>query len=266
MSDEVNLISSHTILRQEVNSFNNNPAKTTQAKLNTILSDTKTSVKQIHRVSIVANNGTIIASTDATLIGEKRTNPNYQDDDNKTPAVVDIYKVSDGQVLLRMAAPLLLENKIVGVLYVVWTAEDIMTITNDYTGLGETGETVIGKMLDNGDIVPIVPLRYNSNAALTQKVRDDQKSVAPLAIAVQGNEKTIMNALDYRGEEVITVTRFIEDVNWGVLTKIDASEVYQPMNRLRTVLILAIITSLLSAFLISHIVKTIRQTTIEDQL
>jgi signal transduction histidine kinase/CheY-like chemotaxis protein len=103
--------------------------------------------------------------------------------------------------------------------------EEIYRVVNDYGGLGQTGETVIAQA-DGNQIVVVAPLRHDPDAAFQLKFPADQ---APTAIgaAVDGVRLRAVTD-DYRGKSVLAVSRYLPSLGWGLVVKIDSSEVFAP--------------------------------------
>jgi signal transduction histidine kinase/DNA-binding NarL/FixJ family response regulator len=123
--------------------------------------------------------------------------------------------------------------------------QEIYRVVNDYGSLGQTGETVIGQT--EGDRVVIVaPLRNAPNAAFNLSFAPGEVPPA-LAAAVDGIRLQAVNK-DYRGIEALSVSRYLPSLGWGLVVKIDASEIFAPAaNLLQGILIGAIVFFLLFA-------------------
>jgi signal transduction histidine kinase/CheY-like chemotaxis protein len=107
--------------------------------------------------------------------------------------------------------------------------EEIYRVVNDYGSLGQTGETVIGQT--EGDRVVIVaPLRHAPDAAFHLSFPADKIPTA-LAAAVAGVRLQAVTQ-DYRGKEVLAVSRYLPSLGWGLVVQIDTSEIFAPAARL----------------------------------
>ena len=98
-----------------------------------------------------------------------------------------------------------------------------------HEGLGHSGEIVI---VDQ-DSRLMAPLRYPlADGSMAQPLVFINPA-KPAALAAQGIE-TMIEALDYRGVEVLAVTRHLRitsELAWGLEIKIDASEIHQPIRQ-----------------------------------
>lgn len=117
----------------------------------------------------------------------------------------------------------------------------------DNTGLGETGETTLGKSY--GDhLLFLSPLRHSPNAALQKRVTYGDKQGIPIQQATQGNSGAGLS-VDYRGEQVVAAWRPISNLGWGIIAKIDTDEAFIPIESLRNrsmfigIIIMAVIVS-----------------------
>ncbi len=103
----------------------------------------------------------------------------------------------------------------------------------DTSGLGETGETLIGK--DLGDQVLFLnPLRHDPKAALSRRVDYGSKNALPIQKATQGEDGSGLS-VDYRGDEIIAAWRHISSMNWGLVAKIDSKEAFAAISKFRKV-------------------------------
>ncbi|MBF8276068.1 MAG: Signal transduction histidine kinase [Candidatus Brocadiaceae bacterium] len=126
----------------------------------------------------------------------------------------------------------------------------------DVTGLGETGETLIGKGIVDGAIF-LHPLRHDPAAALKRKVMAGGGVGIPMLKAVQG-ERGSAFSLDYRGEKVAAAWQYIPSINCGMVAKIDFSEAIEPANAVRDKAAVVLIVSIfLEEGLVFLVVRTI---------
>jgi signal transduction histidine kinase/DNA-binding NarL/FixJ family response regulator len=107
--------------------------------------------------------------------------------------------------------------------------EEIYRVVNDYIGLGVSGETVIAQT-DGDHIVVVAPLRHAPDAAFRLSF---PSATAPRALgaAVEGSRLQAVSR-DYRDKSVLAVSRYIPSFGWGLVVKIDTSEVFEPATHL----------------------------------
>lgn len=144
-----------------------------------------------------------------------------------------------------IAAPVLKEGEVIGVVVFQLENREAYALMQDYTGLGKTGETLIGSKIGN-EAVFINPLRHDPQAAFTRKVAIGSTQALPIQKAVQGIEGSGLS-IDYRGEEILAVWRYLPSPRWGMVVKIDSRESFAPVVSLR---IWSIIFGMLTAFVV----------------
>lgn len=112
--------------------------------------------------------------------------------------------------------------------------DSIFELISNKTGLGETGETVLGR-LEEDHILVINPLKYDKRASLSRKIFFDNDGETPIQEAALGNEGNGI-VIDYRSREVIASWRHLdlasENIFWGLASKIDTEEAFAGSRRL----------------------------------
>jgi signal transduction histidine kinase len=98
-------------------------------------------------------------------------------------------------------------------------------ITN---GLGTTGEFAIGYS-KNDSIFFLLKMRQNDTSNY-EPVPLKTDIAVPMQYALSNNSGFIQG-LDYRGNEVLAYCTYIPELNWGLVTKMDISEVRVPFYR-----------------------------------
>ncbi len=151
-----------------------------------------------------------------------------------------------------IAAPMMYQDKVVGVVALQFDTQRFYEVLNNYTGLGETGEVVVGKRM--GDHVLITaPLRHDANAAFQRTVALDAVDALPIREGSQG-ETGADKLVDWRGKEVLAVWQYIPALEWGMVIKIDTQEAFAYWYSLRKSLIVYSILALLLMYIVLFIV------------
>jgi len=141
-----------------------------------------------------------------------------------------------------LAAPITQGGKTFGVLVAQIDNSEINKVVNDYTGLGRTGETVLVSRFGN-EAVFTTNTRNSPDAAFKKKI-EIGSSIAPAiqeAVQGRGGDGTIT---DYRGIEALAVWSYVPALRSGLVVKIDTAEAFEPIARLRTILIVIISATL----------------------
>jgi signal transduction histidine kinase/FixJ family two-component response regulator len=121
-------------------------------------------------------------------------------------------------------------GSISGVVAARLSNNEIYRVVNDYSNLGRTGETVIAQAEPDG-IVVVAPLRQQPDAAFHLKF-SPQKAPSAIAAAVEGMRIQSVTT-DYRGKEVLSVSRYLPSLGWGLVVKMDVDEIFAPATNLR---------------------------------
>ena len=128
------------------------------------------------------------------------------------------------------------DGKFVGVVASEIDMEPIYRLIQNTTGMGETGETLVGKKIGD-EVVFLNPLRHDPDAAFNRKAGIGSDKAIPMQKAVRG-ENGIGLSVDYRGEEIIACWNHIPLLNWGFVAKIDQSEAFAPAISLKNYIII----------------------------
>ncbi len=112
----------------------------------------------------------------------------------------------------------------------------IYKLIQDVTGLGTTGEVLVGKKIGN-EAIYLNPLRHDPEAALKKTINIGGTLGGPIQGAAQGR-KGAGRLIDYRGKEVIAAWRYIPSLDWGIVAKIDTEEAFADVINLRNVVII----------------------------
>jgi hypothetical protein len=120
----------------------------------------------------------------------------------------EIYKDDSNQMRVRFLGPIFNQSERIGVVEVVFTADSFLAVTEDYTGLGSTGEVQLVKRTPSDDALFITPSRLDSEAAFARVVPKERTST-PAIHAINGEETALTDpdTFDHRGIPVVAVTR-----------------------------------------------------------
>lgn len=130
-----------------------------------------------------------------------------------------------------IAAPVFKQGKLLGALAIQLKSDDHYYLTKDYTGLKKTGEVVISK-LDNDDALLISPIRRNSNAAFNLRYKIGGDLALPIQWSVLGKSGSGISR-GYDDTEIFAAWRYVPEIKWGVVVKIEAQELFANVRVLR---------------------------------
>ena len=266
-NEKLNLVSSRYQLKVELDNYNTNSNKinkiASQKIMNEILNAIKSEVTKFEDIIILDLSGRVVASTNDTYIGTIHTNDTYFIEGKKQNNVTILYKDKNQELKSYLTGPLVLNDKLFGVVTIFYNLGDLVSMFKVFEEQVATGEINLVKRDGNGDALIINPLRFNPQASLNLTVSKD-KVDSPIIQSLLKNEKIFPEAKDYRGVDVLAVTRYLEKLGWGLVVKMDKVEAFAPLENLKYVTIIigvlvgvAIITT--STFLGNSISKPIQK-------
>ncbi len=127
---------------------------------------------------------------------------------------------------------------------------NIISVTEEYTGLGNTGETAIFYVDEEGNMVYLTPLRFYNKAFLKEVKNSENLNIQ------DGIKKGVMiysNILDYRNKRVVAAVNDINKTEWKIMTKMDVSETMTYMEKLRQMTIIASVSITLGVSLLIYL-------------
>ena len=179
--------------------------------------------------------------------------------DGRRYSEISLSHDTNGQALLVDEAPIYHSGKFVGRIRLYTNAEPLLHIFTDYSGMGETGESILIQPDQDLRVKALHKRRYNDSGDLTYN---------PFRAPFNSNHKEAYDVFDYRGEAVLLVGQFFPELNWGIIVKRDISEILGPakamLSRLNIFIIaiagLSIIIALRAAAIIHRPVAKLTQT------
>ena len=174
----------------------------------------------------------------AAQLGKPLQNRKFFEEGRKGIYFTDVFFGTEGNRRVEMIgiAPVHdLQGAFVGAVALEIDMAPIFKFIQDTTGLGTTGEALIARKEGNATVF-LSPLQHDPNAALKRVVSLQEKIAVPAIKAAQGENGSGIT-YDYHGEEVLAAWRYIPFLRWGLVTKIDASEVFAPVRKLRVLVI-----------------------------
>lgn len=196
-----------------------------QEAITTILQDKKIEVSDTQAIAVANLENTVIASTVNGTVGQKLSVTLPAGQSTITTVKED---PRDGIDKLYITTAATVNKKDSAILSVIFRIDDIMAAVQDYTGLGNTGETVVVEKDLNGHAISLFPLRFNTDAALSTQLDSLQ--------LFSHTDSTYNSVKDYRNHAVIVSARSIGFADWVIATKMDHAEALAPIIQLRNAL------------------------------
>ncbi|MCF6147368.1 MAG: PAS domain S-box protein [Candidatus Kuenenia sp.] len=218
--------------------------------LNNYLTTQKKSLDtHIAAISIARPDGKIIASTNENMINlELSTNhdfvlfKNHLSKDAFVEHPLYVPGIDINCIPMMVAIPSKKEGEILGILTNYYLLDSLSETTSSRVGMGDSGEILLGVMVRD-NITFLTALRYRTEPPLNVRVPVESGEARPMKLALEGKSGTLI-AHDYRGVDVVAAYEYIPSLQWGLVAKIDKSEVYAPLSTLG---IVALITGGVSA-------------------
>jgi len=148
------------------------------------------------------------------------------------------------QLTMVIATPIRDEKlQELGVLVARLNLTRFFQLINDTTGLGETGETVVVKKIEE-TLSFMAPTRHDSEAALKRKVPVDDETAHALQEGARGQAGAGLHT-DYRGKATLAAWQSVPSLDWGLIVKIDREEALKPVDDARARILLVVIVMIL---------------------
>ena len=261
IEDSTALIASRTQMRISLSEWNRTKSQTHLTKMNKIIQDAKYGLHHIRDINLYDKHGVFVASSSPT------PKQSTLDLNTSIKSTVQL-KVEHEEILASVQQPLTLNHDTVGYIQINYFTDFINDLVRDRTGLGETGEWLFAVRNENGDALFAVPLKYDHRAAFIKTIPKERTDI-PITQALLGNEIIMKNAPDYRGVPVLAATRYLRQLDWGLVAKIDESEVNQLVNNNDVIIYIAqfiivifsLIIGVIVAFFIAHPVELLSKHT-----
>jgi len=160
-----------------------------------------------------------------------------------------------------ISAPVIREGVLLGVIAFQLDTQHIYQVAMDSTGLGASGETALAKLTGAGEAVFVAPLRRDPHAAMQRKI-DLNTTAVPMRYALSGQRGNGI-AIDYAGRRIVAAWRYLPELRWGMVVKMDADEAFAPLyqqrkNLLEALLALAVLGGFVAFYFGRQMVMRLR--------
>ena len=210
--DQLRLIRSRTGLRENLKEYLDSGDENVLLQLTRIIEDATTAVADVDRIVVFDVNGSEVASFGRVPLNHEYTIP------DEDVGYIGSFPNESGGLRVALGTAITLDGQVIGGMELIVDAQDLFDVTSNYTGLGNTGESMIVKSLDETTALVLNPLRHEHRSQKVSVSEDIRQ-------ALSGTENIFTdNIVDYRGVEVWSATRFLPVAGWGVIVKVDADE------------------------------------------
>ncbi len=168
------------------------------------------------------------------------------------------------EVAAFIATPVLEEGKLLGVLVLQIDKHKIFEVVTDNLGLGATGETVIARE-SKDKLIFLGPLKFDNESGSSNALTMNSTLAKPMQKALKGEEGEGFS-IDYRGEEVIAVWRYLPIFRWGMVVKKDTKEAFAKVNQIQywasfVIAAVIVLIVILAYFVSKTLVRPIKELT-----
>ena len=200
-----------------------------------LLSNKKPLDPYIEGIEVVDMDGRVVAATHETMLGQDMSGQSVAfarvvDKDYTETCVGQPHFTPylDANTIC-IAAPITSRKSgdTIGVIVNHYNMAFLNEVTTNRTGMGETGEVVLGQRKGD-DIVFLNSLLYAPDAPLNLTVPLDSTQARPMRLALEGGSGAVI-APDYRGVDVVAAYQDIPSMDWGLVAKIDKWEAFAPL-------------------------------------
>ena len=195
-------------LRLQLAQYMSNPSAANKMQLNAIMQDAKATYPTMQYLRLFDASGNLIASSIAEQSSSdfiaKLIMPGTGDVNN----VRVVKDPQDGLIKIEISTRI----NASALLSAVFRTDDLTAVMQDYTGLDQTGET----MLTGGGNISFFPLRFNTEAALKTDLAN-----FPALPTTSGSYGSVT---DYRNQQTLYVTDPVGVSDWRIITKVDRDE------------------------------------------
>ncbi len=231
--DQLTLIRNGSELQAILNAYQAGDTESLR-QLTHLVDHAAAAVQNVEQITLTDVNGNTMSWGDApdygeiplpTKSGEIKHGGSFMDEQGEVRVVFStlLTRSEHSHDNMRLISGNPVDTEIVGHMEIVFDTDDLDTVTDDYTGLGETGEVVLVALRDNDTVIVLNSPRH---------IGSMQSRIIPLAetsevvqTVLSGESRVFLDGFnDYRGEKVWAATRFLPEFNWGLIVKVDASE------------------------------------------
>lgn len=228
-------------------------SSSSESDLKNYINDVK-SAFSYEEIAVTDPNGNVLYSTNVAQEGAEYQVPHdeFMAKANNEALFSETYKENENYVVINGSPIIDNFESVIGLLFIKFKIESLYPILQDSTGLGNTGELVLGAKDPSGTrIVFLSPMRKVNNEMIkSSQWESDSTKAIPVQQAISGIGGA-GESIDYQNDEVQGAWRHINEVEWGLVAKIDSSEIYIELEDLRNKfifsgIIIAILSSLIS--------------------
>ncbi len=168
--------------------------------------------------------------------------------------LVDFVPFGDESARARFLVPINWGDELAAYYLVELNADQLISLTDTYDGLGATGETGIAMKLGDDEFMSLTRLRFKKSSLLTIGQISNKDGVSPIRFGLRGIEEFFVHDVtDYRSHHVVVGSRYLDKLGkrWSLAVKLDKDEVMADFYRFRMMIVFTIFGGLTALSLIA---------------
>ena len=173
--------------------------------------------EEFSEIFVLDSEGKVVASSDESQVGKDKSGAAYfinvREDVYVEPAY---FSETTQKESIAISVPFHED-----VLVARIDLDSFNEFVSDRTGLGETGEVSLAYRTANGSVFFLTERRFEEEAV---DEREKAIGILPIEKALDKEEGVVYGLFDYRNVEVLAVTRYIDEMDVGLVVKIDEAE------------------------------------------
>ena len=229
------------------------PVDSFRAGVERILGDAQASTDEFLAISITDPNGRVITTTNESFFGKDFSqHPDYLQGKSNAHLGTPRKRGDDRYEAFLTAPATTNDDRFLGVVMVLLDVRRLVDLLHDTTGLGSSGELLVGSR-DGERLRYLIPSRRTGDLDIA--IADG----SAMASAIKGESG--QNTSIYAGQKVLVAWQPVpfqdpEFARWGMVVKIDSDEALAPIAELRTAQfaleIILVILGALAAYLLAR--------------
>lgn len=143
------------------------------------------------------------------------------------------------------------DGKFLGEVVAEVKTDEIFDIIQNRLGMGNSGETIVSKQINDKEIQILSPLRYPHGNIPNEVVTiGSTVGIGIQHSATEGVGSSIIS--DYRGVRSLAHWDYIPSLGWGIISKLDEEEAFMSIKNLRGNVLLILLISILGIIAVSQ--------------
>lgn len=201
---------------------------------------------------VINSSGTVVVSSNPARVGLDRSTRDYFTMARNQTYLSPVYFALVPQEYSIAVSTPFHDGVLVGSMKL-----DILNrLVSNKEGLGETGESLMAFVNEKGETVYFTDRRFSDQKI--EVLTEEQTKGRAIYYALNGEEKVLMPIKDYRNVDTIAVTNYVEQVNVGLVTKMDVAEAFSRISSLQNLTIyIAVGIFIIMALVIYLISRTV---------